>query len=326
MLRRLALFTLAVFVCRPSALVADDSCLFIDDTGFIRQVKKLEEVPSRYRAKAKCSGQPDEAVASPNNVELSGNVRSSTFSTELGRMTVRWQRKIEECFGKNPQRAVNDAARASNRAIKNGRFASEVKQGKRDWQIVFTDKAAALSEFPAAITLGGHPGFMIPPSQIYIVTDFVSGGCSGKPVADTVLTQVLLHEMGHVVEYMLTGDSGIPPDRARAEGFASWFEQYSSEYASDMPRGAVVRYYNDLAREGLSSESKAAFDGSAQAYAVSALRFRAIVDRKGISGLMRIYEVMREKHVPFDVATQEELHWNDGNLHREMIRVLKQDS
>ena len=301
---------------------ADGSCLYIDTTGFIRQVPRIQDVPGQYRAKAKCSAKEEESIAEPKNVELSGNVRSTSFSTDLGRMNVRWQRSIEECFGKSPARAVRDAAAASNRAIKNARFAAEARQGKRDWQLVFTDKESALREFPASITLGGHPGFMIPPSQIYIIADFVSGNCSGVPVADTVLTQVLLHEMGHVVEYMIVSDMNIPPDRARSEGFASWFEQYSADFDSDVPRGTVRQYYDGLAREALGSESSVSFDGSAQAYAVSALRFRAIVERKGISGLMRVYETMREKGLPFDSAVKEQLHWNDRMLHREMVEAL----
>jgi len=300
------------------------SCLYFDETGFIRQAPRLQEVPSQHRAKAKCSSGEPGQIPEPRSVDLDGPVRSTSFLTDLGRMQVRWQRKVEECFGKSPSKAVHEAARASNRAIKNARFAPEARQEKRDWQLVFVDKATALAEFPAFIALGSHPGFMVPPSQIYIVTDFIPGSCAGSQVADAVLTQVLLHEMGHVVEHMLLGDASFSQDRPRSEGFASWFEQYSADYAGDIPRGEVVRYYDGLAREGLGTESVAAFDGSPQAYAVSALRFRAIVDRKGISGLMRVYGAMRGTGIPFSQAVHQELGWSDGALHREMARLLKQ--
>lgn len=296
----------------------------MDSASFIRQVPRLEDVPREYREKAKCGGGSEDApIADPKEVELTGAVRSSSFSTDLGRMDVRWQRKTEECFSKSPERAVADAARAANRAVKSARFSAEAKHAKADWQVVFTDKQSAFAQFPSAIAAGGHPGFMVPPSQIYIISDFVSGGCSGGPVADTALEQVLLHEIGHAIEHILLDGSKVPPDRARSEGFASWFEQYSAEYARDIPDGEVVAYYNGLAKEGMNGEAGAVpFDGSAQAYAVSALRFRAIVDRKGVSGLMRVYQVMAEKGISFDSAIKEVFHWNEGAMQREMVRVL----
>lgn len=320
--RTLLAFVLSVLGLAPSAL-AEGSCLYIDGTNFIRQVSRRQDVPSEFRSTAKCSDDKPEDIREPNDVELDGTVRATSFSTDLGRMEVRWQRKAEDCFGKSPSRAVKDAAAASNKAIKAARFAPEIKGGKRDWQIAFIDKRAALAQFPADITVAGHPGFMIPPSRIYIVTDFISGNCSGSPVADGALTQVLLHEIGHAIEFMLVGDLKIPSDRARSEGFASWFEQYSADFAKDIPKGSVTDYYDALAREKLAGDVPAPFDGSAQAYAVSALRFRAVVDRKGIPGLMQVYQAMRDNKESFDAAMKSYTRWSEGDLHREMVRLLR---
>lgn len=326
---RAASFTIlaALVSFAPGAAHGDGSCLFMDSSNFIRQVARLEDVPREYRSKAKCSSAreaEDAPIAEPEDVQLTGSVRSSSFSTDLGKMEVRWQRKTEECFGKSPGKAVADAARTVNRALKSARFSAEAKRPARDWQIVFTDREAAVSQFPASISIGGHPGFMVPPSNIYIISDFIPGSCSGSPVADSVLEQVLLHEMGHVIEHTLLEGSKVAPDRARSEGFASWFEQYSAEYARDIPKGAVTEYYDNLARQGLSGDGGvSAFDGSPQAYAVSGLRFRAIVDRKGVSGLMRVYAVMAEQNITFDAAVKETLHWNEGTMHREMARLVR---
>jgi hypothetical protein len=84
----------------------------------------------------------------------------------------------------------------------------------------------------------------------------------------------------------------------------------------------VTRYYDGLAREALASEKPVAFDGSAQAYAVAALTFRAIVDRRGVSGLMQVYQTMSEKQIPFKQAVQETLRWNNATMDREMRDVL----
>ena len=88
----------------PSAASADSSCLYMDSASFIRQVPRLEDVPREYREKAKCGGSSEDApIADPKEVELTGALRSSSFSTDLGRMDVRWQRKTEECFSKSPE-------------------------------------------------------------------------------------------------------------------------------------------------------------------------------------------------------------------------------
>lgn len=326
---RTASIAVLIVLSIASLDVADgeESCLYIDSSNFIRQVARLDDIPREYRSKAKCSSEQQaksSEIAEPRDVQLMGSVRSASFATDLGRMEVRWQRKAEECFGKNPDKAVASAAQTVNRAIKSARFSTAAKHPRRDWQIVFIDRAAAFAQFPASISVGGHPGFMVPPSNIYIISDFIPGSCSGNPVADSVLEQVLLHEMGHVIEYTLLEGSKASPDRARSEGFASWFEQYSAEYARDIPDGEVTAYYNRLARQGLSDKGNlAVFDGSAQAYAVSALRFRAIVDRKGVSGLMRVYDAMSEQSLSFDAAVKETLRWNEGTMQREMARIVR---
>jgi hypothetical protein len=224
-------------------------------------------------------------------------------------MHVRWSRTIERCFVTSPSRAVGEAAAGVNRALKNGRFDPSLQHARRDWSLAFTDKATAVSQFPIALTTGGHPGFMIPPSQIYIITDFITPDCSGAKVADAVLAQVLLHEMGHVVEYLLMGERADRPDRQRSEGFAAWFEQYSADYTSGIPHGQVAHYYSELARRALTRGSHG-FSGSAEDYAYAALQFQAIVERRGVVALMQVYAQIRDAGLSFDDAVQRALGWN----------------
>ena len=96
--RTLLAFVLTVLGLAPSAL-AEGSCLYIDGTNFIRQVSRRQDVPSEFRSTAKCSDDKPEDIREPNDVELDGTVRATSFSTDLGRMEVRWQRKAEDCFG-----------------------------------------------------------------------------------------------------------------------------------------------------------------------------------------------------------------------------------
>lgn len=296
---------------------ADGPCVYLDENGTIVSVKSVDAAPARYRRAVYCNDGKDAAIANPADVKLQGPAGRASLSTDLGPMEVRWPRSVEQCFGRSPARAAADAAAAVNRALKSARFSTEVKYARQEWALVFTDRATAIREFPAALTLGGHPGFMIPPSQIYIIADFISPDCAPGGVADAVLTQVLLHEMGHAVEYVMLGGVQMDTDRQRAEGFASWFEQYSADFASIIPRGSVKSFYRSLASQGLAAPP-AAFSGTAQDYALAALAFQAIVDRKGVQGLMKVYSDMAAQGIPLMVAVEQEFGWDSKTFEREM--------
>ena len=320
-MRRAVLSTLVV-ACALLAgerAVAESQCLYVDAQGTISQVSSLQHVPSEYRARAVCKQIRLEDIVAPEEVKLGNDARTATFSTDLGPMHVRWPRSIERCFATSPSRAVGEAAAGVNRALKSGRFESSLKHAHREWSLAFTDKATAVAQFPIALTMGGHPGFMIPPSQIYIITDFISPDCSGEKIADAVLAQVLLHEMGHVVEFLLLGERTDRPDRQRSEGFAAWFEQYSADYTRGIRHGEVKRYYTELARRAL-SRGPHGFTGSAEDYAYAALQFRAIVERRGLGALMNVYAEIR-RGLPFDDAVQKAMGWNRKTLEREMAEI-----
>jgi hypothetical protein len=320
----LSIFVVACALIMRERAVAESQCLFVDAKGTISQVKSFLQVPSEYRARAVCKEIRVEDIAPPEEVKLGNDARTATFTTDLGPMHVRWPRSIERCFATNPSRAVGEAAAGVNRALKNGRFESGIQHAHREWSLAFTDKATAVSQFPIALTIGGHPGFMIPPSQIYIITDFISPDCSGEKIADAVLAQVLLHEMGHVVEFLLLGERTDRPDRQRSEGFAAWFEQYSADYTSGIRRGEVKRYYTELARRAL-SQPLHGFTGSAEDYAYAALQFRAIVERRGIGALMKVYAEIR-RGLPFNDAVQKAMGWSRKTLEREMAEIATTNS
>ncbi len=310
-------FALQTGILAVQVAHADGSCVYLDESGAIVSVKSAAAAPARYRKAVYCNSGQNATIASPEEVKLQGPAGRASFVTDLGPMEVRWPRSVEQCFGRSPARAAADAAAAVNRALKSARFSTEVKYTRQEWSLVFTDRATAIREFPTSLTLGGHPGFMIPPSQIYIISDFISPDCAPGGVADAVLTQVLLHEMGHVVEYVLLAGGQMDGDRQRAEGFASWFEQYSADFASIIPRGSVKGFYRGLAAQGLASPSKE-FTGTAQDYAVAALAFQAIVDRKGVHGLMKVYSEMVAQGIPLMAAVEREFGWDNSTFEREM--------
>lgn len=320
-MRAKCLLTLLALVVATQTSSAELPCAYLDDTGTVQRVESPAKVIPRLRSRVICAdSQPTKFVA-PEEVKLEGAVRESSFVTDLGPMQVRWPRSVEQCLQKNPSRAVADAASAANRAIKTARFASEVKTSRSEWSMVFTDRKSAITQFPMALSLGGHPGFMVPPSNIYIIADYISPNCAAGEVGDAVLTQVLLHEMGHVVEYLLLGDQQMSGDHQRAEGFAAWFEIYSSDFSSAIPRGQVREYYRGLAKLALKSGSRG-FSGSAQDYGRAAFDFVSIVDRRGISGLMEVYALMRNDRISFQEALNRKFRWTPAVLEKEAREMI----
>ncbi len=296
--------------------IAESSCLYIDQHGVVSQARSVSSVPSEYRGRAVCKDTSPDEIADPHDLKLGSEARSATFGTDLGHVTMRWTRPIERCFSSPPSRAVGEAIKAVNRALKSGRFSADIKRAQREWSLAFTDKSTAFAQFPVALTLGQHPGFMIPPSQIYIITDFIAPNCTGAKVGDELLAQVLLHEMGHVIEYLLLGESQTLFDRERSEGFASWFEQYAAEYSQVIPSGSVKRYYDELARDALRNGA-AGFQGTPADYARAALPFQAVVRKKGIVALMDVYRRIRDEHVDWTEAILKATGWNRATLERE---------
>lgn len=313
---------LVIVVMTAIHLVAGDAvaqapCVYADEQGNILSSPSIKEVPSRFRAKAACKDSQPVSIPKADDVALRGGVRSSSFGTPLGTMDVRWPRQVEQCFGKSPSRAISEAASAVNRALRSGRFDDKMKYTRRDWSLVLIDRASAVSQFPMQLSLGGHPGFMVPPNQIYIVVDYISPNCQPNGDVDALLTQVLLHEMGHVLEFSLLGESGFGADRKRAEGFAAWFEGYSSKFSSTIPQGRVQETYRAMVQSqtGVGSSN---FSGSGQDYAVASLEFEAIVARKGVGGLMDVYETMNSSHCSFYEALHKKFGWDQKDLQREV--------
>jgi hypothetical protein len=309
------------YVAHPPGVMAESVCVYMTDSGQLEAVKNLQTLPRALRERVVCRDKAPGEIAAPEELRVGRDVRTADFATELGPMRVKWSRSVEACFGRSPSRAVSEAAQAVNRALKNGRFASEAKFARREWSLGFIDRAAAFSQFPVALTVGGHPGFMMPPNRIYIITDFVSQNCENTANADVMLTQVLLHEMGHVIEYLLLGESSTLHDRQQAEGFASWFEQYSADFTSVIPHGKVKSEYAALTKGWSPGRSVRDFSGSSHDYAVAALQFQAIVDRKGIAGLMKVYQYQRDSQVSFDSAVEQGIGWNRAMLERQMAEL-----
>ncbi|MEZ4754059.1 MAG: hypothetical protein R3A13_07080 [Bdellovibrionota bacterium] len=70
------------------------------------------------------------------------------------------------------------------------------------------------------------------------------------------------------------------------------------------------------------TEGNLVFDGSAGAYAYAALPFFALEDRRGVSGLMDVYQEMLSSGTSFHAAYKKVTGWSDHKVGKEIERVL----
>ena len=321
---------LAPLVWRGAVSAAGrEICIYVDAQGRVHQVNSLREVPERLRAAAKCFGEKRGGyMAPPEEVTLKGNVREEYMSSALGKISLRWPRTAETLFGRTPQRAMVDAATTVARVLKGAGFPYELQTLTLDWKVVFMDEKMPEAQIPSFLITNCHPAWMTPPANLYIVAQRVAAGCGGgrggpARVNDAQLSQVLIHEMGHAVEYaLLKGRGG--EDRMRAEGFASWFEQYGSDFSAINTKGAARRFYFDLARQSFRQDpSSFTFHGSPYDYARASMYFHAVVGKRGVRGLMDVYKSMLDENLDFLSAIQRRMGWNPAQLNAEVKRVLE---
>ncbi len=323
------LVVFAIFEDVPSFAATKEVCLYADSRGVVHQVNSWGEVPESFRTTSKCLGaSQNQYMAPPEQVTLKGNVREELISSSLGRIRLRWPRSAETLFGRTPQRAMSDAATTVARVLKGGGFPPAVQTLNRDWQVVFMDETLPEAQIPQYLISNCHPAWMTPPSNLYVVAQRIAAGCSGgrggpSRVNDAQLSQVLIHEMGHVVEYAILGSHG-GEDRMRAEGFASWFEQYGSDFSSINTKGAARKFYSELARQSFAQSPEGFnFQGSAYDYARASMYFRAVVAKRGIRGLMDVYQTMIDEDTNFFGAVQRRFNWSLAQFNTEARRVLE---
>jgi hypothetical protein len=337
-------------------LSAEELCIYSDSQGVLQQVRGKESVPTAYAGDARCFeskvsvGQPKGAVsqpiqkkkrvngqapglqtqhgylAAPTEIDLEGTTRKENISSQLGRIELRWPRSVELLFGRTPLRAMQDAAAAASRALKSSGFPQELQNLTLDWNVVFMDERLPVAQIPNYLVNNCHPAWMTPPSNIYVVAQRVSGGCGGQKadteVADAALAHILIHEIGHAVEFQLL-QGRFADDRMRAEGFASWFESFGADFSAVIRKGSVKAMYLQLAQQSLANERGGSFqfNGGATDYARASLYFHAVADRRGVRGIAEVYELMRTEGLGLEAAIKKRLGWTDERLAKELRNV-----
>ncbi len=273
----------------------------------------------------------DGKLLSPTAMELQGSERRVTISSPIGPMELRWQRDVEVFFGRTPERALIEAARSISRALNKGGFPVRVTSLNMRWNIIFFGENLPGGQVPAAILSGCHPGWMIgnrEEANIYIRAQAVVAGCGGntKPkssVADEKLSQVIVHEIGHGIEGALLQGKGSS-EKLRSEGFATWFEQYVSEFSPVLRSAGIQAYYKKLALYRMkTSPGPFVFQGTAYDYAYSSMYFVTLEERFGVRGLFSVYDLLLQGSPSFYEAIFQRFKWSRSKLEEEVSRILK---
>lgn len=326
----LLILILAVSLFISSPCLAEEKCIYIEKQGVIKIADNLNNIPVEYRKTAKCTKtEKGMHLAKPDEINLGNTTRREELNSPVGKIILRWPRSAETLFGRTPSRAMSDAAKTVSKTIRTSAFPTHIQNMNLEWNIVFMDEKLPETQIPAYLISNCHPGWMTPPANIYIVAQRVAAGCTNNKIslsnADKALTEVLVHEMGHSLEYHILGQNN-PPDRMRAEGFATWFEMHAAQYSSILDRKELIKRNAAAAAFAIkNSPNVFAFSGSGEDYARSSMYFSAIEDRFGLQGILAIYSAINNEGIDMFSAANKKLHLKRDQLEKEQLKYIEKN-
>ena len=249
------------------------------------------------------------------------------IATPLGEVAMRWPRAGVSTETVKAADAVRTAWGAVAAALGQLGFPERVRSANYDWNLVLQNGVPSGGKGRLLSSAQCHTAWMGPPADIVVNYDRLLEPCgvvAGERLPKQVLTGALIHEIAHAVEFQLLGKAFSRRQRWHSEGFATWFE---SVVVDGMPE---LKH-----RQALNTELKArakrvfrenwspyTFDGSPADYAKSFALISAIVEQKGVRGLVAVYDRMAMNNCVLSDAVQLEFGWDQREWWHQARAVL----
>ncbi|MCS6894263.1 MAG: hypothetical protein NZO16_06860 [Deltaproteobacteria bacterium] len=96
-----------------------------------------------------------------------------------------------------------------------------LKVPEAGFSVHFFEESVDHLPFPDWLKSSCHPGWMVPPNKIFIVTKRLKN-CFGNQHFEESIKRVLIHELGHLILSRI--NQALGDNMEIHEGFATWFE------------------------------------------------------------------------------------------------------
>lgn len=256
--------------------------------------------------------------------------RKRTVQSSLGSVNIVWSSQVEQRLKKSPKDIVKQTFGHVAQVLNSNPFLLERLAGKPMWNVVLLSRVPKVASSGMLSASRCHSAWTGPPANIVVALDRLALGCSNfRRVVSPLnlshgLQEVLIHEIGHVLEFQLMGKAFGRRQRWHSEGFATWFEELAAGVVqSDSTQLSVLRR-RKKAREAYRSDWKGyLFRGTAADYFRSYAVIAALADSRSVAGLMAVYDRMDRENLTFGSAVEREFSWNEDRLSVETARFLK---
>jgi hypothetical protein len=263
-------------------------------------------------------------IITPDKIELAGAHKNFSFTTPFGELRLRWKVTSDNPFGTNPYQIVKETWIAAGKVVSRSTFPTWLRSSKYQWNMIFMDQDTTARSNPFN-SINCHPAWITPPANIYVSSYLISTSCGREKLNTNVardrLKSTLMHEFGHALEYQLLGESIAYAQRFHSEGFAEWFEteanlQLSGNSNEKRLKLANAKVLFDLSWDPLS------FNSSPEDYLKSFAMMTAIIDKFGLSKIIKAYDNAREMKTDLLVQLFKETNINMGQWKKITIMSL----
>lgn len=247
--------------------------------------------------------------------------RGRSIKGSLGTVKLFSPRTLEQLINRDLSSVVVNAFHRAAGILATNAFPEILKATEYDWQLFF--ERSRKRETGGLSSARCHAAWMGPPANIFISADQLASNCgrlrrSSVEVAEE-LGSVLVHEIGHAIEFQMMGRGFGRRQRWHSEGFATWFESLSDGETISDTRLEMFQ----IAVRTLDPEWRPfLFKGSKADYARSYALVAAIAEGHSIPTLLSIYATMDSQNCRFDQAVQQVLGWDMGRWISETLVFL----